>query len=76
MKRDLLLGTNVDGIGVYGNFLHYALVISLVGSAFLIFIYLWRKKRLDIDEEPKFQMMQEEEIDPGEQTCHTQEKIR
>jgi len=49
----------VDGIGVYGNFLHYALVISLVGSAFLIFLYLWRKERLDMDEGPKFQMMEE-----------------
>lgn len=52
----------IDGIGVYGNFLHYSLVIILVGSAFLIFIYLWKKKRLDMDEEPKFQMMQEDEI--------------
>jgi hypothetical protein len=50
----------IDGIGVYGNFLHYGLVIALVGSAFLIFFYLWKKKRLDMDEEPKFQMMQEE----------------
>lgn len=51
----------IDGIGVYGNFFHYAIVISLVGSAFFIFLYLWRKKRLDMDEEPKFQMMREEE---------------
>ena len=51
----------IDGIGVYGNFLHYGIVMSLVGSAFLIFIYLWKSKRLDMDEEPKFQMMQDEQ---------------
>lgn len=51
----------IDGMGLYGHFLHYAIVISLVGSAFLIFLYLWRNKRLDIDEEPKFQMMRDEE---------------
>lgn len=49
-----------DGIGVHGNFLHYGIVISLVGSAFLIFFYLMKKKRLDMDETPKFQMMMEE----------------
>lgn len=67
---------SVDGIGVYGNFLHYAIVIALVGSAFLIFLYLWKKKRLDMDEEPKFQMMQEEKITQGEQSCHMKEKIK
>lgn len=49
----------IDGLGIYGKFLHYGIVIALVGSAFLIFIYLWRKKRLDMDESPKFQMMQD-----------------
>ncbi len=51
----------VDSYGVYGNYLHFALVICLVGSAFLIFIYLWTKGRLDMDEEPKIQMMQDED---------------
>ncbi len=55
----------VDAIGVYGSLLHYCLVIAFVGSAFIIFVYLWKEKRLDMDEEPKFQMMQEEEIDKG-----------
>ncbi len=54
-------GELLDGSGVYGGVLHYALVISLVGSAFLIFFYLWRKGRLDIDEDPKYQMMRTEE---------------
>ena len=55
----------VDGMGIYGSLFHYTMVIAFVGSAFLIFLYLWRKKRLDMDEEPKFQMMQEEVIRKG-----------
>ena len=56
----------MDAIGVYGNFFHYGLVFAIVGSAFLIFCYLWKKNRLDMDEEPKFQMMQEEEVKEGD----------
>lgn len=51
----------LDGFGVYGNFLHYYLVVSFVGSALLIFFYLWMKGKLDMDEEPKFQMMHSKE---------------
>jgi len=51
----------VDGGGVYGSVLHYSLTIALVGSAFLLFLYLWGKGRLDMDEGPKFQMMQGDE---------------
>ncbi len=32
----------------------------------MVFIYLWKKNRLDMDEEPKFQMMREEELKRGE----------
>lgn len=49
----------IDSMGVYGSMFHYAFVIAFVGSAFLIFFTLWRKKRLDMDEEPKFQMMED-----------------
>lgn len=49
----------IDSMGVYGSMLHYALVIAFVGSAFIIFFALWKKKRLDMDEEPKYQMMEE-----------------
>ena len=48
---------SIDGAGVYGGLLHYSLVIALVGSALLIFLYLLKKGRLDMDEEPKIQMM-------------------
>lgn len=51
----------IDGYGVYGIYLHYALVITFVGSAFIIFIYLWSKGRLDMDESPKFHMMNEDD---------------
>lgn len=51
----------LDGFGVYGSYLHYGLVILLVGGAFIIFLYLWKKGRLDMDEEPKHRMMNDEE---------------
>ncbi|MBA2368441.1 MAG: hypothetical protein H0V82_05385 [Candidatus Protochlamydia sp.] len=50
-----------DGFGIYGNLLHYAMVIILVGSAIMVFIYLWKKGRLGMDEEAKYQMMQDDE---------------
>lgn len=50
----------LDGVGVYGQIFHYAFVIAFVGSAFLIFLYLWKKKALHMEEEAKYQMMEEE----------------
>lgn len=52
----------LDGMGVTGNFYHYSMVIAFVGSAFLIFLCLWRKKRLDMDESPKYQMLLDDEV--------------
>ncbi|MDP1879672.1 MAG: hypothetical protein Q8K60_01870 [Parachlamydiaceae bacterium] len=52
----------LDGAGVYGSVLHYAFVISFAGNAFLIFIYLWCKNKLNMDEEAKFQMMEDKII--------------
>jgi len=51
----------IDGFGVYGNYLHFGMVIFFVGSAFLIFCYLWKKGKLDMDEEPKMQMLKSDE---------------
>lgn len=51
----------IDGFGIYGTVLHYALVLLFVGSAFIIFFYLWKKGRLDMDEEAKFEMMKSDE---------------
>lgn len=53
----------IDGFGVHGSTLHYGLTIALVGSAFFIFLYLWKKKRLDMDEEAKYKMLEEESHD-------------
>lgn len=50
----------VDGIGVYGSMLHYGLVVAFVGTAFLLFVCLWKKGRLDMDEGPKYQMMEDD----------------
>lgn len=52
-----------DEYGIHGSIFHYALIIALVGSAFLIFINLWMKGKLDMDESPKIQMMEEDDYD-------------
>ena len=53
----------LDGGGVCGNFVHYALILAFVGSAFLVFLYLWKKGKLDMDEEPKIRMMNDEDVE-------------
>jgi hypothetical protein len=61
--NDILNSANVamiDGAGAYGSILHYSLTIAFVGSAFLYFIHLWAHGRLDMDEGPKHQMMENE----------------
>lgn len=50
----------MDGIGIYGMVLQYALVFALFFSALLFFFYFWRKKRLDFDEGPKYEMLAQE----------------
>ncbi len=50
----------IDSFGVYGSALHYGLIVAFVGSAFLIFLYLWGKGRLDMDEEASIQMMKDD----------------
>jgi hypothetical protein len=49
-----------DPVGACGTWVHYAFVLAFVGSAFLAFLYFWRKRRLDMDEEPKLRMMDED----------------
>lgn len=51
----------LDGGGECGSLVHYAFVLAFVGGAFLVFLYLWKKDKLDMDEEPKIKMMQDEE---------------
>lgn len=49
----------VDNIGLYGSVMHYALTIAFTCSAFLLLLYFWKRGRLDFDEEPKWQMLQD-----------------
>lgn len=51
----------IDPSGAYGSFLSYSLTIAFVGGAFLVFLYLWSKGRLGIDEDAKEQMMNQSE---------------
>ncbi len=53
-----MIGT--DGGGVYGSIFYYSFTIAYVGSAFLVFIYLYLRKKLDMDEAPKMEMMDED----------------
>ncbi len=57
-----------DVLGVYGNYFHYGLVIFLSGSAFILFLYLWKKQSLHMDEEPKFIVFQEKQGEKMEYT--------
>lgn len=61
MRQILAEGSPTVDSGVCGNFIHYGLIITLVGSAFLIFLYLWKKGKLDMDESPKIQMLEDDE---------------
>jgi uncharacterized membrane protein len=55
----------LDASGECGTLVHYGFVLALVGSAFLIFLYLWRKNKLDMDEEPKHKMMNDQDHEGG-----------
>lgn len=52
-----------DEHGIMGSLIHYSMVIFFVSSAFIIFLYLWKKGRLDMDESPKYKMLQDEQDD-------------
>ncbi len=53
----------LDASGECGSLVHYAFILAFVGSAFLAFLYLWKKGKLDMDEEPKIRMMEEDQGD-------------
>lgn len=52
-----MLSVILDGVGLYGEVLHYAMIIAFFGTAFLALCYFWHKGRLDFDETPKTQML-------------------
>lgn len=62
------LVSGYDSSGIYGGIYSYAIIFSIVGSSLLAFLYLWAKGRLDMDEEPKMQMMQEEQEKSNDDT--------
>lgn len=55
------LASELDWSGVYGGIFHYAMIFAFFGSALLAFLYFWSKGRLDMDEEPKWEMMRDDE---------------
>lgn len=55
------LATELDWSGIYGGIFHYGMIIAFAGSALLAFFYFWSKGQLDMDEEPKLQMMRDDE---------------
>lgn len=56
----------LDGIGVYGEALQYSMALALIGSAVFVFLYLWYKGKLDMDEQAKMQMYWMDEQHPFE----------
>lgn len=57
----LCLFSGLDSSGVLGQILHYALIFAIMGGTVLFFIYLWRQDRLDMNEKPKYQMLEKTE---------------
>lgn len=55
---------HLDGFGIYGLILHYSAVCTIVGGTFIVFIYLWAKGLLNMDEEAKNQMMKSNDEAP------------
>lgn len=51
----------IDSIGLMGNIFETALVLALGFSTILVFIYLWKSKRLDLDEEAAQDMVKRDD---------------
>lgn len=51
---------SLDAAGVYGEILNYTIMAFFALSAFIIFLFLWYKGRLDMDESPKLHMLEDE----------------
>jgi hypothetical protein len=46
----------LDSEGLCGFIFHYACLFALTLSAFWVFLFLYKKKSLHMDEEPKYQI--------------------
>lgn len=61
-----LVAKTLDGVGIYGTLVHFTIAAAFFGSALLLFIYLWRKGRLDMNEGPARRMLDDDERDENE----------
>lgn len=50
----------LDSFGIAGMAIDIAFILMVSGGAVIFFIYFWVNDRLDMDEEPKHQMMEED----------------
>jgi hypothetical protein len=59
MIEQLLASTafQFDGVGAYGTYMGYAFRLFFGGSALIFFLYLWKKGKLNMDEDPKLMML-------------------
>ena len=60
--------------GYMGSLAHMFWIFAFFGSALIVFIYLWRKGRLDFDEEPKWTLFEQDELKDNEEQDHEQKK--
>lgn len=56
----MILAQTLDGLGIYGSLFHFTMAVAFFGSALMVFIYLWRKGNLDMNEGPALSMLEEE----------------
>ncbi|MEM1281999.1 MAG: cbb3-type cytochrome oxidase assembly protein [Chlamydiota bacterium] len=56
-----MIAKTLDGLGIYGGLLHFTIAATFFGGALIIFIYLWRKGRLDMDEGPAERMLNDDQ---------------
>lgn len=54
--------------GISGSILHYGFTFATMSTASIVFMILWKKGRLDMDEEPKMQMLRKDNF--GEDDEH------
>lgn len=47
----------IDGAGFLGTMIIFSFMFTFCGTAFILFFYFWWKGRLDMDEEPALNMM-------------------
>jgi len=57
----ILLKHTVDNSGTIGGIVQFMYAAALFGSSVLIFLYLWKKGRLDFDQGPANQMLDDDE---------------